>query len=93
MERSEDIHPISDWQGEAAELLAQVNRTHRPVILTENGTARAVLQDPQSYEQMRRALGWLQLIAQAEAELQAGQSLSATEVFAQLRAQLAAQRT
>ena len=51
-----DIKPISYLKSRSAEVLKQINETHRPVIITQNGEPRAVLQDPESYENMRNAL-------------------------------------
>lgn len=56
-----DIKPVSYLKSKAATLLNQINETHRPVIITQNGEPRAVLQDPESYENMRNAIGLLKL--------------------------------
>ena len=45
-----DIKPVSFLKSRSAEILEQVNTTHRPVIITQNGEPRAVLQDPESYK-------------------------------------------
>jgi len=92
MKLKEDIRPITYLKSSAADLLEQINTTHRPVIITQNGTARAVLQDPESYEQMRRAIGLLKLIAQGESDVQAGRTMDADSVFAKLRSELSAKR-
>ena len=57
------------------------NKTHRPVIITQNGEPRAVLQDPKSYDNMRNAIGMLKLISQGEEEIKNGKSKSQEEVF------------
>ncbi len=67
MKIDEDIRPVTCLKSHAADLLAQVNETHRPVIITQNGEARAVLQDPESFERMRAAIGLLKLVAQVDA--------------------------
>ncbi|HEY8462597.1 MAG TPA: type II toxin-antitoxin system Phd/YefM family antitoxin, partial [Bacillota bacterium] len=41
MNSKEDIRPISYIKANAAEILAQVNETHRPVYVTQNGEAKA----------------------------------------------------
>ena len=89
MKSKEDIRPVTYLKSRAAALLTQINTTRRPVIITQNGAARAVLQDPESYEQMRRALGLLKLVAQGEADVQAGRTVAADEVLAGLRQSLA----
>ncbi len=88
MHMKEDIRPVTYLKSKTADLLTQVNTTHRPVVITQNGEARAVLQDPESYEQMRRAVGLLKLVAQGETDVQAGRTLTADEVFADLRKRL-----
>ncbi|MFH1146228.1 MAG: type II toxin-antitoxin system Phd/YefM family antitoxin [Pseudomonadota bacterium] len=69
MDLSKDIKPITYLKSHAADLLKQINETHCPVIITQNGEPRAVLQDPKSYETMRNALGMLKLISMAEDEI------------------------
>ncbi|MEZ5697674.1 MAG: type II toxin-antitoxin system Phd/YefM family antitoxin [Nitrosomonas sp.] len=61
-----------------------MNETHRPIIITQNGEPRAVLQDPESFENMRNAIGLLKLIAQGEEDIQSGHTISQDEVFANL---------
>ena len=68
----DDIKPITFLKSKAADLLNQINETHRPVIITQNGEPRAVLQDPESYENMRNAIGLLKLVSQGEADVRSG---------------------
>ena len=81
MNISKDIRPVTYLKSRAADLLKQINDTHRPVIITQNGEPRAVLQDPQSYEDMRNAIGILKLISQGEEEIKDGKSKPQEEVF------------
>ena len=78
---SKDIRPITYLKSRAADLLKQINETHRPVFITQNGEAKAVLQDPESYENMRNAIGILKLISQSEEDIKNGNSKSQEEVF------------
>ena len=59
MKMSEDIRPVTYLKSRTADLLAQVNETRRPVIITQNGEARGVLQDTESYESMKAAIAIL----------------------------------
>jgi prevent-host-death family protein len=81
MNISRDIKPITFLKSRAADLLKQINETHRPVVITQNGKPRAVLQDPESYENMRNAIGILKLISLGEEDIRAGRSRSQKEVF------------
>jgi prevent-host-death family protein len=79
---SKDIRPITYLKSKAPDLLKQINETHRPVVITQNGEPRAVLQDPESYENMRNAIGILKLISQGEQDVRDGKWKSQEEVFA-----------
>jgi prevent-host-death family protein len=81
MNISTDIKPVTYLKAKAADLLKQINETHRPVIITQNGEPRAVLQDPQSYENMRNAIGILKLISQGEGDIRNGRVKSQEDVF------------
>ena len=76
-----DIKPVTYLKSKAADLLNQINETHRPVIITQNGEPRAVLQDPESYENMRNAIGLLKLISQGESDVRNGRLKSQEDVF------------
>ena len=81
MNITRDIRPVTYLKSRAAELLNQINETQRPVIITQNGEPRAVLQDPTSYENMRNAIGILKLISQGEADIRDGKVKSQEDVF------------
>ena len=84
MNIKEDIRPISYIKANAAEILAQVNETHRPVYVTQNGEAKAVLLDTESYEKMKKVLGLLKLLSQGERDLVDGKVLSQEDFFSGL---------
>jgi len=81
MNLTSDIKSVTYLKSRAADLLNQINETHRPIIITQNGDARAVLQDPISYENMRNAIGILKLISQGEADIRSGKVESQENVF------------
>jgi len=91
MKISADIKPVSYLKLHSADLLNQVNETHRPVIITQNGEPRAVLQDAESFENMRSALGLLKLLAQAENDIRRGDTTHQTQVFNNIEALLSNQ--
>jgi len=79
-----DIKPVTYLKSRAADLLNQINETHRPVIITQNGEPRAVLQDPESYENMRNAIGILKLISQGESDIRSGLTKPQESVFTEI---------
>lgn len=83
-----DIKPVSYLKLRPAELLQQVNETHRPIVITQNGEPRGVLQDTESYENMRNALNLLKLIAQSEEDIRQGDVIEQAKVFEEIEALL-----
>ena len=81
MNITSDIKPVTYLKSRAADLLNQINDTHRPVIITQNGEPRAVLQDTESYENMRNAIGILKVLSQGESDIKNGKIKSQEEVF------------
>ncbi len=79
-----DIKPVSYLKLKSADLLKQINETHRPVIITQNGEPKAVLQDPKSYENMRNAIGMLKLISQGEEDVKKRKTRTQEKVFEKL---------
>lgn len=81
MHITKDIKSVTYLKSRAADLLEQINDTHRPVIITQNGEPKAILQDPQSYERMRNAIGLLKLISQGEKDIKSRKVKMQNEVF------------
>ena len=86
----DDIKPVTYLKSRAADLLNQINETHRPVIITQNGEPRAVLQDPESYENMRNAIGILKLISQGETDVRSGRTKPQETMFNEIEGELKA---
>src|SRR4030067_3156383 len=84
MNISKDIRPITYLKSRAPDLLKQINQTHRPVVITQNGEPRAVLQDPESYENMRNAIGILKLLSEGEADIRSGKTRALESVFSEI---------
>ena len=86
MNYKNDIKPISYVKSNAAEMLKQVNETRNPIIITQNGEAKAVLLDTESYQDMQNTLLILKLITQSEKEKEEGKLIPNDEVFKKLKA-------
>lgn len=69
MNLTEDIRSITDLKLHMKEILSQVHRTKRPVVLTVNGKADAVLMDAKMYEQHLAASNLSKLLAVAEQDI------------------------
>ena len=92
MNITRDIKPVTYLKSKAADLLKQINVTHRPVIITQNGEPRAVLQDPKSYENMRNAIGILKLVSQGEADIRSGRTKPQENMFNEIESSLKNER-
>jgi prevent-host-death family protein len=80
---STQIKPISYVKAHAAELLDRIAEEREPIIITQNGEARAVLMDLASYEQTQETLALLKVLAIADKEIEAGETISADEIMAE----------
>jgi len=81
MNTKQDIRPISFVKANAANMLEQVNETHRPIIITQNGEAKAVLMDTESYDSMQNAIGILKLISMGEKDVKNGKITEQNSFF------------
>lgn len=88
MNITSDIKPITYLKSKAADLLNQINETHRPVVITQNGEPRAVLQDPESYENMRNAIGILKALSMGESDIKNGKIKSQGDLFDEIESSL-----
>jgi prevent-host-death family protein len=73
---SEDIRSVTDLKRKTKEILTQVHRTQRPVVLTVNGKADAVLMDTKTCEKHLRANNMTRLLVEAEEDIVAGRTRS-----------------
>ena len=83
MRYSTQIKPISYVKSHAAELLDRIAEEREPIVITQNGEARAVLVDIASYEQAQETLALLKVLAIADKEIEAGDSVPIEEVLAE----------
>lgn len=87
MRYSTQVKSISYLKANAAEMLQQLAELREPVLITQNGEAKAVLQDVVSYEEMQETLALLKLLALGDREVDDGQVQPFAEAVADLRAE------
>ncbi|MDE2407672.1 MAG: type II toxin-antitoxin system Phd/YefM family antitoxin [Xanthomonadaceae bacterium] len=85
MRYSSQIKPISYIKANAADVLNRIAEERQPLIITQNGEAKAVLQDVASFEETQETLALLKLLALGNQDIAAGKLKPATEVMARLR--------
>lgn len=81
MRYSSQIKSISYLKANAADVLVQLAEQGEPMIITQNGEAKAVLQDVDSYERTQETLALLKILALGQQDIDAGRVSPADEVF------------
>lgn len=86
MRYSSQVKPISYLKANAAEVLTHLAECREPMVITQNGEAKAVLQDVASFEQTQETLALLKILALGHQEVQAGNAKPLNQVLARIRA-------
>lgn len=87
--RSSNIKPISYLKANAAEVLKHLAEQREPMLITQNGEARAVMQDIASYESTQETLALLKILALGNREIEEGKVKPIADVARRLRAKKA----
>lgn len=85
MKLSEAIKPISYLKAHASELVREISNDHKTLIITQNGEAKVVIQDLESYENTRESLALLKMLAQSAKSRSEGKYKPAARSFRDLR--------
>jgi prevent-host-death family protein len=80
------IKPISYLKAHGADLLRELGEGAPPLIITQNGEAKAVLQDVGSYEATQEALALLKLLALGREDIAQGRTQPIEGLAARIRA-------
>jgi prevent-host-death family protein len=86
MRYSAQVKPISYLKANAAEVLLHLAERREPMVITQNGEAKAVIQDVASYEETQETLALLKILALGNQEIEAGKVKPVAAVVARLRA-------
>ncbi len=89
MRYSLQVKPISYLKANAAKVLTELSEQRQPLVITQNGEAKAVLQDVASFEETQETLALLKILAVGNQDLEAGRVKSVADVVARLRAKRA----
>lgn len=89
MRYSTQVKPISYLKANAAAVLLQLAEQREPLVITQNGEAKAVIQDVASYEETQETLALLKILALGNQEIEAGKVKLVNDVVTRLRAKQA----
>ena len=79
-----NIKPISYLKSDAARIVAELSDTREPLVITQNGEAKLVVQDIASYEAQQQTVALLKILAIGQKQVEQGKTTSAEDVFAEL---------
>ena len=89
MKYSTRIKPISYVKANAAELIRELGEKREPLVITQNGEAKAVMQDVVSYEATQETLALLKILALGNRQIEEGKVVPAAEALRQAREKIA----
>jgi prevent-host-death family protein len=89
MRYSSQVKPISYLKANAAQILTQLAEQRQAMVITQNGEAKAVLQDVASFEETQETLALLKILALGQQDVASGQIKPVSEVVTRLRAKRA----
>ncbi len=85
MKLSNQIKPISYLKAHAAEIVRKLGEQGEPMVITQNGEAKVVIQDIESYEQTQETMALLKILALGMRQIEEGRVLPAEDVVRRLR--------
>lgn len=85
MKLSEQIKPISYLKAHAAEVVRDLKNQQEPLIITQNGEAKMVIQDIHSYEQTQETMALLKILALGNQQIESDNVTKASDAINQIR--------
>lgn len=85
MKYSTQIKPISYLKANAAEIVRQLAEQREPLVITQNGEAKAVIQDIASYEETQETMALLKILALGNRQIEEGKLVPAGDAIRRLR--------
>ena len=85
LDLANDIRSLSDFKRKTTALLDHIKKTRHPLVLTINGRAELVVQDAQAYQDLLDRVETVEALRRAFADVKAGRTKPARQVFARLR--------
>ena len=85
MKLSDQIKPISYLKAHAAEIIRHLGDKGEPLIITQNGEAKIVIQDIKSFEQTQETMALLKILALGSRQVEQGKVVSVSDAISRLR--------
>lgn len=84
---TKDVMPLSEFRSTIADCFARTRRTHRPILVTQNGRSASVVIDVSDFQRMRDTIELIDDVRAAEGEIERGEEISQDEFELELRAE------
>ncbi|MBT4269627.1 MAG: type II toxin-antitoxin system Phd/YefM family antitoxin [Deltaproteobacteria bacterium] len=85
MKLSNNIKPISYLKAHAADIIRNIGSHQEPLIITQNGEAKAIVQDIDSYEKERETMAMLKILALGNQQIDKGEVIPAAHALNKIR--------
>jgi prevent-host-death family protein len=85
MKWSTRVKPISYLKANAAEIVRTLAEERSALVITQNGEAKAVMQDVATYEQTQETMALLKILALGRREIEKGEVVPAATALRRLR--------
>lgn len=85
MKLSTNIRPISYLKAHAAEIIRNLAKQREPIVITQNGEAKVVIQDIDSYDQTQQTMALLKILALGMQQVEEEKVIPAMNVVKKLR--------
>ena len=85
MKMSEQVKPISYLKAHAADVVRDLSEAREPLVITQNGEAKLVVQDVDSYEKTKETMALLKILALGNRQIEEGNVVSAAEAMRSIR--------
>ena len=89
MKYSTQIKPISYLKANAAEIVRRLTEQREPLVITQNGEAKMVIQDVASYQETQETMALLKILALGNRQIEEGKVVPAADVIKRLREKMA----
>lgn len=85
MKLSESVKPISYLKAHASEIIKDISINHKTFIITQNGEAKVIVQDLETYEQTKESIALLKMLSQGKKNLNKGKYKTCSKAFSSLK--------
>ena len=83
---STPVVSLSEFKAKAAKMLAEMKAGNQTIVVTQNGSATAIIQDYEAHQRVQEALLMLKLVVQGEADISASRMVSQRQAFDEIKA-------